>query len=353
MNLRGVCHILYCLDLAQDINLVLAKERLVAWRQALFQHKSRVLTGAAVLPPLRVRFDAESVAVGAWQTEAEVELAIYNIGTLGVTWSIPFDGPFEGLVDLASLLYDNPNLLESSDRLARELLGSIGDAATEPHVSALVEDYVTFEVREGEVPLDSAGRLQLARVLRAEPAALSQQEVDDCLSDFVAYRADEGCFIDWVGALSWGGAFEDERLVLELANVELLGLRALDARLDHEITTAYDIINRPARMFHWGHDRRDLNRIGQMQAEGAVLFEGIDNALKLVSDDYLARVYRTTAERFHFNYWDASIERKLEVLRNVYQNLVDRAAHRRSELLEWIIILLIAVELVLYFFPLD
>ena len=30
MNLRGVCHILYCLDLAQDINLVLAKERLVA-----------------------------------------------------------------------------------------------------------------------------------------------------------------------------------------------------------------------------------------------------------------------------------------------------------------------------------
>jgi uncharacterized Rmd1/YagE family protein len=90
-----------------------------------------------------------------------------------------------------------------------------------------------------------------------------------------------------------------------------------------------------------------------MQADGAVLFEGTDNALKLVSDDYLARVYRTVAERFHFNDWDSAIARKLGVLRDIYQGLTDRASHRRSDVLEWIIILLIAVEIFFYFFPLE
>lgn len=70
-----------------------------------------------------------------------------------------------------------------------------------------------------------------------------------------------------------------------------------------------------------------------MQADGAVLHEGIDNALKLLGDDYLARLYRTAADRFHFNDWDASIERKLGFLRQVYESLAGLAAHRRSEVL--------------------
>lgn len=351
MNIRGVCHILYCLDLAQAIDLVLAKERLVAWRQALFQHKSRVLPREAVLPPLRVRFAAEAIDLGDWATSAEVELALYAGGNLAVTWSIPFDTSLEDLVDLSALLYDNPTMIENSNRLARELLGSLGDAASKAEVSSAIEDYVFFEVRAGEVPMDAAGRQALARVLRAESGVLSEQEVTDALSDCVSYGENEACYIDWLGAFAWGGEFEDERLVLELANVELLGLRALDSRLDEEIVQAHKLVGRHQRVI--GPARRDLDRIGRMQADGAVLFEGTDNALKLVSDDYLARVYRTVAERFHFNDWDSAIARKLGVLRDIYQGLTDRASHRRSEVLEWIIILLIAVEIFFYFFPLE
>lgn len=351
MQLRGVCHILYCLDLAQAFDLVLAKERLVTWRQALFQHKSRVLTGDAVLPPLRVRFVTEAIELGAWRTDGEVELALYENGTLAVTLRLPFDSTLGELVELSSLLYDNARLSQSADRLAAELLTSLGDAALAPHVSAHVEDYVMFEVRAGAVELDEAGRLGVAQVLRAEPGLLSDQEVDDALSDFLSYRRGEALFVDWVGAFAWGGEFEDERLVLELANVELLGLRSIDARLDGEIAQAYELAHKPQRMM--GPARRDLERIGQVQADSAVLFEGTDNALKLVSDDYLARVYRTAAERFHFNAWDASIARKLDVLRDIHGALADRTSHRRSELLEWIIILLIMIDIVIYFVEWD
>ena len=36
-----------------------------------------------------------------------------------------------------------------------------------------------------------------------------------------------------------------------------------------------------------------------MQVESAVLFEGVNNALKLLGDQYLARVYRLASQRFH------------------------------------------------------
>ena len=71
----------------------------------------------------------------------------------------------------------------------------------------------------------------------------------------------------------------------------------------------------------------------------------MNNALKLLGEQYLARVYRLVSDRFHLAEWDASILRKLQTLDSIYQKLSDFAATRRMELMEWIIIILIAVEI--------
>jgi len=83
--------------------------------------------------------------------------------------------------------------------------------------------------------------------------------------------------------------------------------------------------------------------------DSAILFEGVNNVLKLLGDQYLARVYRLTAQRFHLTEWDASILRKLETLESIYQKISDQVASRRTELLEWIVIILIAIEIILPF----
>ncbi len=75
------------------------------------------------------------------------------------------------------------------------------------------------------------------------------------------------------------------------------------------------------------------------------------NALKLVGEQYLARVYTLISHRFHLAEWDASITRKLQTIDGIYAKLTDRAAIRRSEVLEWIIIALIALEIVLSLTP--
>jgi len=73
-------------------------------------------------------------------------------------------------------------------------------------------------------------------------------------------------------------------------------------------------------------------------------------ALKLIGEQFLTRVYGHVSRRFHLAEWDVSITRKLQTLDGIYGKLADRAATQRMELLEWIIIVLIAVSIVLPFF---
>jgi uncharacterized Rmd1/YagE family protein len=64
----------------------------------------------------------------------------------------------------------------------------------------------------------------------------------------------------------------------------------------------------------------------------------------------LARVYRATSVRFRLAEWNSGILRKLETIESIYSKVHDHATQIRMEILEWIIIALIALELVLPFF---
>jgi hypothetical protein len=58
------------------------------------------------------------------------------------------------------------------------------------------------------------------------------------------------------------------------------------------------------------------------------------------------------SQRFHFTEWDHAITRKLAVTEGIYQKLSDRSTARRLEVLEWIVILLIALDVAASFFGL-
>jgi uncharacterized Rmd1/YagE family protein len=73
------------------------------------------------------------------------------------------------------------------------------------------------------------------------------------------------------------------------------------------------------------------------------------NVLKLVGDQYIARVYSLVAKRFHLDEWQKSIRRTLEVIEGAYAVISDQAATYRTEILEVIVILLILVEIVMAF----
>lgn len=350
-TLSGTCRALYVFDVGRSIDLRRAENSLSELRKTEFQHKSRVPLGETT-PPSRLGWQTTAVELGRHTTSATVEVALYEQGAACITWSIPIEAPLEELAELSAQLYGHAELISQSRAVADAVIHAIGDAVERPGSSGLVEDYVVFQVQP---VTDAPGFLEqrrgeLAQLLRAEQHLLARQEVDDATAGPVSYEVDELCLIDWLAAFLMGADTDDERLLLEFATVELILLRVLDARLDEGIEQAYDLLSKPRGVLRaLTGQTRELEQIARMQADDALLHEGIDNALKLFGDDYLARLYRAAAARFHFSSWDRSIQRKLGVLQSIYQSLADIAAHRRAEGLEWIIIVLIAVDILIYF----
>ena len=351
MILQGTCHALFAFDVGREIALSVGESRLASpVERATFRHKHPTALGGPIAHPLRVSLPEGPRPCAGFATVEGVEIALYSFGAIGISWRIAVRSTLEQLIALSTALYANEDLMRRSREICAQVLAKLGEAVLQPGISGEVEDYVIFQIAGSDGQVGS--REDLARLLRAESGALSDQEVDNALANQVSYAEGEKCYVDWLCALLLGNDMEDERRVLEFATVELLELRFLESQLERGIDEAYVALHRmrgPVRRL--ASKYRELERLARLEADNAVLHDSIDNASKLLGDDYLARLYRNAAERFHFDEWDASIERKLGVLHGIYAKLEDVAGRRRAEVLEWLIIGLIAVEILLSWWP--
>ena len=358
MRVRGTCHVYQALDLGFAIDLAHADRILAADQiQQNFKRPRRAPEAQQLQRhSSRVAQSGFPVEIGAFRTEGPVEIVVWEFGAATIAYQIPIDAQLSDLVALSDLLWDNAELASDARRRAEQLLDAIRPAVDKPSMGQRVEDYVTFVLRlpEGQPVSDlwTAHAATTASILRAEPGPLSEEEISDALSVRCAYVQNEIVLIDWFAALLVGEDMEDERAVLELTISELLELRDLDEQLDQGVDEAYTVLTRKRSWLASLSTRAaDIGRVSQLQADAAVLFEGVDNALKLLGDQYLARLYHLASARFHLPQWDAAIERKLRVLDGIYEKLASRAAGRRFEVLELVIIVLIAISTVAPFLP--
>jgi hypothetical protein len=352
---RGSCTAMFAYDLGFAIDLNLAQRLLgqdPGQRETL-RHSHRAPKYFEYQPaPIRVSRAGAPVTVGRFTTMPTLEALIYDFGAISISFTIPLQGAFRDLLPLSNGLYENAALLAESRRLVEELVAVLRRAVIKPDVAHFVEDYLVFDIDEWRLPgtplsewIDSCKPL-LAKVLRSDTESLSPQEVDDATSHRIAYGTEDAALIDWNAALLFGREMQDVLAVLEFANVELLEMRFLDDQLDRALSDAYEATQRRERGI-FASNAADMRKISRLQMDSAILFEGVNNALKLLGDPYLSRVYRLAADRLHLPAWDASIIRKLGTLESIYGKISDRQSGRRMETLEWIIILLIAFELVM------
>jgi hypothetical protein len=154
---------------------------------------------------------------------------------------------------------------------------------------------------------------------------------------------------DWAAAVLVDDAADDSLQVIEFANLQLLEFREIDNRLDNQLAKTYEVVHALARSWlpFWKPYTVQLRSLGELKVEANGMFERTQNALKLVGDQYLARVYRLLAARFHLDVWQQSIQRSLDVIEGAYRVLADQGAAWRAELLELTIVVLIVVEILL------
>jgi len=357
---KGTCHVLYAYDIGIAIKLAMCHERLAPLGRTTLSGRNRRAPKCFDYdpPPLTIMQETAVPGVGRYEVSPSVSLTFYDFGAVSISYEISFAGGLEDLRDLSMEIAQNDSLLRDSRCRAEDIMRVLGDAVEQPCVAAPVEDYAVFEINDFELscPADALPHVagaDLAQILRAERQDLSEQETKDALACYITYGRDDITLIDWNAAMIFDREAEDIRSVLEFANVELLELRFLDHQLDVSLDRSYELTSLSPGIMRWvpGSTARTLRQISRMQLEGAILFERVSNAPKLLGDQFLARVYRLAAQRFHLGEWNASILRKLDTIEDFYQQIHASAAGQRMELLEWIIIILIALEIIMPFIP--
>jgi hypothetical protein len=352
---RGTCYALLAYDVGSAIDLADCERRLTETRRRALRVRSRAVAYFEYRPaPLHVVLQAEPVPIGGGATAAEVAIVLYDFGAVTVTFAVPLVGPLETVIALSDVLDDAPALRTRGHALVEDLLARLGSAVRDARIAPTTEDYLVFhlETLDPAVPpaaLWSTHAHQVARLLRSEPGALAEPEAAEAVAARLAYGPGDGALFDWNAAVVYAPDLEDIRTVIEFANVQLLEMRYLDAQLDLALDQSYTLVSRRGLAGFLRSYSVDVQRVARLQVDAAILFERVSSGLKIFGDQYAAKGYRLLADRFRLAEWDATILRKLQTLDSIYGKLSDRAAARRLEALEWIIVLLIAISIVLPF----
>jgi hypothetical protein len=280
-------------------------------------------------------------------SEDRISVTIYDFGAVSVEYRVPFEGSLDQMAALSSELYDNQQFAVDARARAESLLAAIGPAVRRAEVREEAEDYLIFEIPSlGQGHRDLATLVKdhgpvIARVLSSNTENLSRQQQREELSRRIAYYDNDLTIITWNAALVFGTKMDDVLTVLELANVQLRELHYLDDQLDDSLQESYDIRARTRSV------TASMDRIRELMLDGQAFSEAVTNAFKPFPDAFLARVYSLASKALGLEHVDRSIRDKLSLLNTLYTTLSDEADHARSVRLEWIVIILILIEVVL------
>jgi hypothetical protein len=289
-------------------------------------------------------------------------VTLFDFAAVSLSLRVPFRLSAEALRRLAGWLADPSPLVPTARAVLEPLYERVKPAIKNPFWEEnFSEEYFVFHLpacdRLPPPPrlLDSreggyAG--WLAGLVRLESGPLSAEEVAEALRLHLSYSPDDLLVPDWAAAVLVDRDCDETLQVIEFANLQLLEFRYLDNRLDDSLAAAYRLVHPLTRSWlpFWRSYARPLRVLGELKVEANDLFERTGNVLKLVGDQYLARVYCLVEGRFHLEDWERSILRKLEIAEGVYEVVANQATSLRTEFLELIVILLIMLEIVLALF---
>jgi hypothetical protein len=306
-------------------------------------------------PPVSIDGSAVGMAnLGAWQ----VRFKVFDYGVVSIALTQPIPAAWNSLLAEGLRWHDDPDLTSGADRLCRALMDRLRPALAKPRTGLLSEDYLVFvatrldDAATADTLLAAHGA-DIAQLLRGEPEPLSAQERDDVLRHRISYLATDLVVPTWSAAFVCDteagarGVLE----ILEFANSQLLEFRYYDQLLDEEMARIYSELEHPGWAQSWLGRRftRAARQVHSLFIDVNELTDKTENALKIAGDVYAARLFTLVATRLGLEQWKANVRAKLTTLDAIYRFAVEQTAMARGELLELAIVLILVLELVLFF----
>lgn len=367
-------------DIAHEIDLKKAEALLTAGDMQSVQRyklknnplRSIVLKEA----PLTISGDMGSIEIKidedkTLEFDYRLEIKVWNYGVVSLRYKLILDKelPWMDLVKIGAILDSDSIIDKMATKKRDELTTNLFRSLENPHTHSTFEDYTTYLVEELELsekdskksfvkhPLEILKTTGIAALLLAEPTkTLSETTHKSIQSNYSQYTKEDLLIMDWNSALvlDLGKTKESQDYVdiIEFSLAQLLELRIYDELLDEKQEELYDSVKRK----RYKEDSTEAyskisEESGELYMEFSDFFEKLDNSIKTVGDAYLAKILRNADKKFGFDELKKSMSRKIESLletSKLYQEKVNKSTDDRNithgHRLEWIVIVLIAVE---------
>jgi hypothetical protein len=352
----GTLSAIYLFDVAEHIDIPTLRGRLGGGSPSRLPSKSPV-------PPYLQYQTAPLVVEGNAPGLGLIEgfrprLKFFDYGVVSVALSKEFTGEWTALIVESQRYIENAELEARAERLVRDVLTRCADAITKPRDSYLAEDYLVVAVHQVTGALSAEGLLaahghDIAQLLRGEQQPLSRQEQEEVLRSRLSYFVNDLVVVTWNAAFVYdteAGAIAALEL-FEFGNSQLLEYRYYDARLEAELSRIYPNLQRSS---WWANlmGRGSLQAANQLHTlfiDVNEITDRTENALKIVGDIYAARVFGLVSARLALGPWKQSVEDKLDTLDDIYRFAVEQVAISRGQFLELAIVLILVLELILFF----
>lgn len=293
--------------------------------------------------PLLLRLGNGSIEKDGYILDLEVQARIFDIGAISICLSYVNDTD-QPVLDELALVFAGQEGMEDIFQEKLEITHSILKICIKDLIMdhEYYEDYTIYHIDQ---PTEVQDPMTL---LMGEKADFSPQISEQVLSSRLSYSTEDYVILTWDTALICDPeSASDLRDLIEFANVQLLELRYYDTEISKHMDKMYEDIeaaDKKSRFLRVRQYRKIMTSLMELIADLTEVTEKIGNLIKITEDIYYARVYQNALKVLRTEQWNDSVERKLQVIQRNYALLRNEVDVRHSYFLEWIIIILIALE---------
>jgi hypothetical protein len=342
-------------DVGDEVDLKLAAslvqgESTPAWFQLRKINRSILIQDA----PVVIGLGSWLQDIGGMTLSVRSEAKMWSFGALSICFI--FDLP-EGmelfkLNRLAGEIDFDQDIQTLSDEKVKSFCDSVKGAIRNFKIWNEYEDYIIYNFQEFTTPIGPKELLENEEVYRlligAREENLSDQSKEMARKNVFSFTKNDLVMVDWNSALIYDPVdYKDIADVIEFALIQLLEMRYYDSSLDVKLNALYKSLETKAGQSLLSNKYADLSKeAAKIYIEISEIVEKIENSLKVIGDFYYAQIFRAASDKFRFKDWQQSVDSKLNNLAQVSKLFQGEINERRNQLMEIIIIVLIAIEVV-------
>jgi hypothetical protein len=351
---HGYLHILVAFDVGFEIKISQVAPLFPHHKKNLVRYSFSSLNLGREQQPCCLEMDHLTLEIFNKTRIFAVSATFFDLGSISLELTAELTETLEDLPSLLKEVHTSEVVIQEIREMAQMIFNQVKPAVVRPSFFQTPAMYSVVNIQELDQPL-TAEQIQndlgpiISKVLRISDEPIGRLEIERTLSPFVTYSDQDVVFASSQAAFVFDETSSEVIDIFELANMQSLELKYIDAKLDMTLQSLYEENDESESTFFKKFLNifdRQFKRLNTIHLDSTIVAERVEQSYKFAADSYLVDIHELAVKKMFLNSFGRAVDRKLEAIREVLSDLRSKVQSRRTESLEWIIIALIAVEFV-------